>query len=87
MPTPNGVICKIPLISGCLHTASRLMKYKVNLFKSVHLVAERIAARRDGVSVLRSSLCGGLRQLGENLYTSPVHFIEELLQNADDCSP
>ncbi|CAK8993193.1 Protein NO VEIN (Protein EMBRYO DEFECTIVE 2597) [Durusdinium trenchii] len=46
----------------------------------------RIAARRDSVKILRSSLCGGLRQLGEQLYTSPVHFIDELLQNADDCS-
>ncbi|CAJ1368754.1 unnamed protein product, partial [Effrenium voratum] len=46
----------------------------------------RLAKRRDSVTALRSSLCGALRQLGENLYTSSVHFVDELLQNADDCS-
>ena len=29
----------------------------------------RLAKRRDSVTALRSSLCGALRQLGENLYT------------------
>eukprot|EP00439_Symbiodinium_sp_Y106_P005072 s3043_g1.t1 len=46
----------------------------------------RLAKRRDGVRALRPSLCGALRQLGESLYTSPVHFVDELLQNADDCA-
>jgi len=61
-----------PVNSGCLNPLKKL--------------PARIATRRDNVRVLRSSLCGGLRQLGEKLYASPVHFIEELLQNADDCS-
>ena len=31
---------------------------------------QRLAARRDAVRLMRRSLCGALRQLGERLYTS-----------------
>ena len=33
---------------------------------------------------LRPSFCGMLKHLGEDLYTSKAHFLQELLQNADD---
>ena len=33
---------------------------------------ERLAARRDAVRLMRRSLCGALKQLGERLYTSQV---------------
>ncbi|CAF4164824.1 unnamed protein product [Rotaria sp. Silwood2] len=35
---------------------------------------------------MRKSICGSLKHLGSNLYTSPVHFLHELIQNAEDNS-
>ena len=35
-------------------------------------------------SALRPSFCGMLKHLGEDLYTSQAHFMQEMLQNADD---
>lgn len=33
----------------------------------------------------RSALCGCIDNLGGNLYPSPSHFVQELIQNSDDC--
>ncbi|CAF4601271.1 unnamed protein product, partial [Rotaria sp. Silwood2] len=33
---------------------------------------------------MRKSICGSLKHLGSDLYTSPVHFLHELIQNAKD---
>ncbi|CAM4985722.1 unnamed protein product [Rotaria socialis] len=33
---------------------------------------------------MRKSICGSLKHLGSDLYTSPVHFLHELIQNAED---
>ncbi|CAF3965146.1 unnamed protein product, partial [Rotaria sp. Silwood1] len=35
-------------------------------------------------SDMRKSICGSLKHLGSDLYTSPVHFLHELIQNAED---
>ena len=34
----------------------------------------------------RKMLCGTLHWLGASLYSSPLHFVMELIQNAEDCS-
>ncbi|KAK3260815.1 hypothetical protein CYMTET_30248, partial [Cymbomonas tetramitiformis] len=41
-------------------------------------------ARREGLRDMRRSICGSLRHLGAELYSSPTHFLMELLQNAED---
>ncbi|CAF2097599.1 unnamed protein product [Rotaria magnacalcarata] len=33
---------------------------------------------------MRKSICGSLKHLGSDLYSSPVHFLHELIQNAED---
>ncbi|CAF1609378.1 unnamed protein product, partial [Adineta ricciae] len=33
---------------------------------------------------MRESICGSLRHLGSDLYSSSVHFLDELIQNAED---
>ncbi|CAF1337053.1 unnamed protein product [Rotaria sordida] len=33
---------------------------------------------------MRQSICGSLKHLGSDLYSSPVHFLHELIQNAED---
>ncbi|CAF3386954.1 unnamed protein product [Rotaria sp. Silwood1] len=35
---------------------------------------------------MRKSICGSLKHLGSHLYSSPVHFLHELIQNAEDNS-
>jgi len=40
--------------------------------------------RRDEVTDMRGSLNGALVHLGAKLYSSPCHFISELIQNAED---
>lgn len=39
---------------------------------------------RLGLKELRSSICGALKFLGEELYSSKIHFFWELIQNAED---
>ena len=41
---------------------------------------------RLGLKELRSSICGALKFLGEELYSSKIHFFWELIQNAEDNS-
>lgn len=33
---------------------------------------------------MRKSLCGSLKHLGADLYSSPAHFLQEMIQNAED---
>jgi hypothetical protein len=40
--------------------------------------------KRDSLKTLRKTICGSLRQLGPDLYSLSSHFINELIQNADD---
>lgn len=53
---------------------------------------EAVQSEREGLRVMRKSICGSLRHLGADLYSSPAHFFHELNYNAedneyDDCCP
>ncbi|CAF4175149.1 unnamed protein product [Rotaria sp. Silwood2] len=43
-----------------------------------------ICHRRTTYNDMRESICGSLKNLGSDLYSSPVHFLHELIQNAED---
>jgi hypothetical protein len=43
-----------------------------------------INREREELVGMRKSICGSLRHLGADLYSSALHFIHELVQNADD---
>ena len=40
---------------------------------------------RGIIGTKRQDMCTTWVHLGESLYSSPLHFVEELLQNVDDC--
>jgi hypothetical protein len=45
---------------------------------------EILQKERDSMTSMRDSLNGSLKHLGAELYSSPLHFLREFLQNADD---
>ncbi len=45
---------------------------------------DNLKQKRDSLKTLRKTICGSLRQLGPDLYSLSSHFINELIQNADD---
>ena len=40
--------------------------------------------KRKNLKEFRSLICGSLKHLSENLYTSPMHFFSEIIQNFED---
>eukprot|EP01117_Protostelium_nocturnum_P014424 TRINITY_DN5485_c0_g1_i2.p1 TRINITY_DN5485_c0_g1~~TRINITY_DN5485_c0_g1_i2.p1 ORF type:complete len:1160 (+),score=445.11 TRINITY_DN5485_c0_g1_i2:744-4223(+) len=46
----------------------------------------QLKEEREKQTWMRKSICGSLKHLGAELYSSPLHFLHELVQNADDNS-
>eukprot|EP01117_Protostelium_nocturnum_P013720 TRINITY_DN5152_c0_g1_i1.p1 TRINITY_DN5152_c0_g1~~TRINITY_DN5152_c0_g1_i1.p1 ORF type:complete len:2262 (+),score=526.63 TRINITY_DN5152_c0_g1_i1:103-6888(+) len=44
----------------------------------------QLKSEREHLTLMRRSICGSLKHLGSDLYSSPLHFLHELVQNADD---
>jgi hypothetical protein len=45
---------------------------------------EAIADKRKNLCDFRELICGALKHLSADLYTSPMHFLSEIIQNFED---
>ena len=43
-----------------------------------------LRAKRENITDFRQLICGSLKHLGANLYSSPLHFLSEIIQNFED---
>jgi hypothetical protein len=48
------------------------------------LFIRKLKQKRVSLKDLRKSICGSLKHLGAELYSSPTHFLHEIIQNAED---
>jgi hypothetical protein len=78
-PTPTDELSSLDL-ANMLDTGE--LEASVGQLKG--LVALIYRERVNMPKALRPSFCGMLKHLGEDLYTSQAHFMQEMLQNADD---
>ncbi|PRP83579.1 hypothetical protein PROFUN_09128 [Planoprotostelium fungivorum] len=59
------------------------LEKKVSREEAKRMIRE-LKRERDELKGMRKSICGSLKHLGADLYSSPIHFLHELVQNADD---
>jgi len=43
-----------------------------------------LGKKRENLTEFRKLICGSLKNLSQNLYTSPTHFLSEIIQNQED---
>lgn len=64
--------------------ANLLAKDRCESVEEANRFIEIIAHKHQSSSDYRGLICGTLRHLSANLYTSPVHFLSEIIQNFED---